>query len=55
MILGPGPVQAPIPLAESTTDDPMFGVPLLQPGSDGDLMKWLDNMDWDQETWINFN
>lgn len=55
MILGPGPVQAPIPPAESTTDDPMFGAPLLQPGSDGDFMKWLDNMDWDQETWINFN
>jgi hypothetical protein len=56
MILGSRPVQMQSsPTAESAIDDPMFGAPLLQPGSDGDFLKWLDNMEWDQDNWINFN
>ncbi|KAF1919497.1 hypothetical protein BDU57DRAFT_143526 [Ampelomyces quisqualis] len=56
MILGPGPVptQSP-PTAESTIDDQMFGAPLSRPGSDGDFMKWLESMEWDQDNCISFN
>jgi hypothetical protein len=55
IILGPGPA-APRnnqPEIEGAAD-PTLGTPLFEPGSDGDFMRWLDCVDWDQETWINF-
>jgi hypothetical protein len=35
--------------------DPMFGAPLLHPGGDGEFVRWLDDMEWGQDNWINFN
>ncbi|KAF2655662.1 hypothetical protein K491DRAFT_414301 [Lophiostoma macrostomum CBS 122681] len=35
--------------------DPSFTTPLFQTGSDGDFVRWLESMEWDQESWINFN
>jgi hypothetical protein len=54
MILGPGVAVVRSPRTAETCDDPMFGAPLLQPGSDVDFVKWLDGMEWDQDSWINF-
>jgi hypothetical protein len=54
MILGPGVAVVRSPRTAETSDDPMFGAPLLQPGSDVDFVKWLDGMEWDQDSWINF-
>jgi hypothetical protein len=54
MILGPGVAAAVYsPETAESGDDPMFGAPLLQPGSD--FVKWLEGMEWDQDSWINFN
>jgi hypothetical protein len=56
MILGPGVATAVhSPDTARSGDDPMFGAPLLQPGSDVDFVKWLEGMEWDQDSWINFN
>jgi hypothetical protein len=55
MILGPGPAAVQSPRVVEDTNDPMCGAPLLQPGSDCDFVKWLDGMEWDQDSWINFN
>jgi len=57
LILGPGPAamhseQDSIP---DVADDPMLGAPPLQAGSDGDFVRWLEGMDWDQDSWINFS
>lgn len=55
MILGAGPARkSPVVSTSDVTDDPMFEVPLVQP-SDGDFMRWLDGMDWDQDNWVNFS
>jgi hypothetical protein len=54
-ILGPGPAAIQSPRMAESIDDPMFGAPLLQPGSDGGFVKWLEGMEWDQDSWINFN
>lgn len=58
MILGPGPVSpVPTPSNMQFEDriDPTLGSPLLQSGSDGDFVRWLEAMEWDQDIWINFN
>jgi hypothetical protein len=55
MILGSGPSAIPSPQIAASPNDPMFGAPLLQPGSDGDFVTWLEGMEWDQDSWINFN
>ncbi|KAH3920376.1 hypothetical protein HBH56_003700 [Parastagonospora nodorum] len=55
MILGSGPATPNSPQVTESTNDPMLSAPLLQPGSDGDFVRWLDDMDWDQDSWINFN
>ncbi|KAF2265082.1 hypothetical protein CC78DRAFT_211996 [Lojkania enalia] len=36
-------------------DDTMFTTPLFQTGNDGDFMRWLESMEWEQDNWINFN
>lgn len=55
MILGSGPATLNSPHITESTNDPIFSAPLLQPGSDGDFVRWLDDMDWDHDSWINFN
>jgi hypothetical protein len=55
MILGSGPATSNSPHTTESTNDPMFGAPLLQPGGDGDFVAWLDDVEWDQDSWINFN
>lgn len=58
MILGPGPAANTAIISPSGFDDlndPTLGAPLLQAGSDGDFVKWLESMEWDQDTWLNFN
>ena len=35
--------------------DPTLATPLFQTGNDGDFMRWLENMEWEQDSWINFN
>ncbi|KAJ8118839.1 hypothetical protein OPT61_g242 [Boeremia exigua] len=55
LILGPGPAA---PKSKQTDldvmTDPTLGVPLFETGNDTDFMRWLDDVQWDQETWINF-
>jgi hypothetical protein len=36
-------------------EDPSMTNPIFQTGNDGDFMRWLENMEWEQETWVNFN
>lgn len=55
MILGAGPASSQSPQTQKNTYDPMFGAPLLQPSNDGDFAKWLEGVEWDQDSWINFN
>lgn len=47
VVLEPGNV------ADSTTD-PTLSTPLFEHGNDDEFMRWLDDVHWDQETWINF-
>ncbi|KAF2847368.1 hypothetical protein T440DRAFT_403541 [Plenodomus tracheiphilus IPT5] len=57
-VLGPGPAAPAAVIAPSSYDDlndPTLGAPLFQPGSDGDFVKWLESMEWDQDIWMNFN
>lgn len=54
MILGPGPA-AQKPVNGVDVADPMFSVPLLQPDSDGDFVRWLESMEWEQDSWMNFS
>lgn len=35
--------------------DPSFTGPLFQTGNDGDFMRWLENMEWEQDSWANLN
>ncbi|UPX09743.1 uncharacterized protein EKO05_0000426 [Ascochyta rabiei] len=54
LILGPGPALSRSGQAEAEQlADPTLGAPLFEPGDDGDFMRWLDDVTWDQETWIN--
>jgi hypothetical protein len=55
MILGPGPAASTPQSGLEEVDDSIFGTPLLQPGNDGEFVRWLDSMEWDQDNWINFN
>lgn len=54
-ILGAGPSSTQSPPSQQSTNDPMFGAPSLQPSNDGDFARWLDGVEWDQDSWINFN
>ena len=55
LILGPGPAAPRVSQAETGNSvDPTFGISLFDPGNDEDFMRWLDDVSWDQETWINF-
>lgn len=54
-ILGSGPATVSSLQGATGEDDPMFGAPLLQPTSDGDFVRWLEGMEWDQDSWVNFN
>ncbi|KAF2868108.1 hypothetical protein BDV95DRAFT_157941 [Massariosphaeria phaeospora] len=49
----------PTPLAANTSTeglgDTSFTTPLFQTGNDGEFMRWLENMEWEQDSWINFN
>jgi hypothetical protein len=36
-------------------DDPVLTNSLFQTGNDGDFMRWLENMEWEQESWVNLN
>ncbi|KAF2631836.1 hypothetical protein BU25DRAFT_445890 [Macroventuria anomochaeta] len=55
LILGPGPAA---PRSDQTeidgSADPTLGTSLFEPGNDSDFMRWLDDVHWEQETWINF-
>jgi hypothetical protein len=55
MILGAGPPGAKGPENTEITNDPTLSASLLQPGSDGDFIRWLDSMEWEQESWVNFS
>jgi hypothetical protein len=55
LILGPEVAAVHSRQTAESLADPMFGAPLLQPGSDVDSVKWLEGMEWDQDSWINFN
>jgi hypothetical protein len=55
MVLGPGPVVVSNQSGLEQVNGPMFGAPLLHPGGDGEFVRWLDDMEWDQDNWINFN
>ncbi|KAH7392442.1 hypothetical protein DE146DRAFT_141069 [Phaeosphaeria sp. MPI-PUGE-AT-0046c] len=55
IILGAGPALSQSPQTGESPTDPMFGAPPLQLGSDGDFANWLENVEWDQDSWINFN
>lgn len=35
--------------------DPSFTSPFLQTGNAGDFMRWLDNMDFEGDSWVNLN
>lgn len=53
LILGPGPA-APSSSYSKTGEsiDPTLGTSLFEPENDGDFMRWLEDVNWDQETWI---
>lgn len=58
MILGPGPAAVRNTPSDGVLDDmcdPMLALPSLQAGSDGDFVRWLEGMEWDQDVWVNFN
>ncbi|KAF2014483.1 hypothetical protein BU24DRAFT_215006 [Aaosphaeria arxii CBS 175.79] len=38
---------------DSYTTTSNLDVPLFQTGTDGDFMKWLESMDWEQDNWAN--
>lgn len=42
-------------IADGLGDDPSLTSPLFQTGSDGDFMRWLESMEWEQDAWMNFN
>jgi hypothetical protein len=58
MILGSGPGvlrNSPSDLTVDGMSDPTLGAPLQQPGSDGDFVRWLESVEFDQDIWFNFN
>lgn len=56
MILGPGPAAPRHRLLHlDDSEDPTLGAPLSQAASDGDFVRWLEGMEWDQDSLVNFN
>lgn len=41
-------------IGDEGTIDPTLGIALSEPGNDIDNMRWLDDVNWDQETWFSF-
>jgi hypothetical protein len=54
-ILEPGSAAVRESVVFEDVNDLALGAPLLQAGSDGDFVRWLETMDWEQDTWINFS
>ncbi|KAH6643666.1 hypothetical protein C7974DRAFT_407390 [Boeremia exigua] len=55
LILGPGPAAPSSSRAGLDGEaDPTLGASLFEAGNDADFMRWLDDVHWDQETWISF-
>lgn len=55
MILGAGPaVTKSSPLSQDIFD-PTLGAALPDLGSDSDFTQWLENMEFEQESWVNFS
>lgn len=52
VVLAPGPADS-ANVVDSATD-PTLPNSLFEQGTDDDFMRWLDDIPWDQETWINF-
>ncbi|KAF2464247.1 uncharacterized protein BDR25DRAFT_97671 [Lindgomyces ingoldianus] len=53
-------ILTPAPLISSNSDtevlgDTSFTTPLFQTGNNGEFMRWLESMEWEQESWVNFN
>lgn len=55
-ILDPAPAR-PVVNESSVRNlgDPMLTGQLFQTMNDGDFLQWLDNMDYENESWVNFN
>jgi hypothetical protein len=54
-ILSPRPVEIRTLSAESAGDMGMnFDAGLFQVGSDGEFMRWLETMEWEPESWVNY-
>lgn len=55
-ILDPAPVRATADnTSASDLGDISLTTPFVQMGNDGDFMRWLDTMDFECESWVNFN
>lgn len=55
-ILGSGPtVRRDSPLDFDQVGDPTLSAAFVPAGSAVDFGEWLENMEWDQENWINFH
>jgi hypothetical protein len=57
-ILSPRPVEIRTQSAESTESAGDMGMNfdagLFQVGSDGEFMRWLETMEWEPESWVNY-
>jgi len=55
LVLGAGPAAPKnYRLDSGSTADPTLGAALFEPEDDTGFMRWLDDVQWDQETWISF-
>jgi hypothetical protein len=56
-ILSPAPSPTAVRSNSSVDEmgDASFTTPLFHTGSDGDFVRWLETMEWEQETWTSFN
>lgn len=55
LILGPGAAARGSEQSEDERPaDPTLGRALFETEDDDDFMRWLDDVHWDQQTWINF-
>ncbi|KAJ4991457.1 hypothetical protein SVAN01_03104 [Stagonosporopsis vannaccii] len=55
LVLGAGPAAPKNDQIDSgSAADPTLGATLFEPEDDTGFMRWLDDVQWDQETWISF-
>lgn len=54
-VLTPAPSMARSNSSAEEFGDASFTTPLFQMGSDGEFVRWLESMEWEQENWMNFN